>query len=83
MPHGVLQIRDHMVGAAGAVEAIFTSLMIEHSFISKTANLENPDDGFEWADLVRETREGVDIRHAISNSFGFGGSNATIVISKP
>ena len=73
----------HMIGAAGAVEAIFTSLMIENSFISKTANLDDPEDGLEWADLVRETRFGVDIRHAISNSFGFGGSNATIVISKP
>ena len=73
----------HMIGAAGSVEAIFTSLMIEHSFISKTATLDDPEDGLEWADLVRETRFGVDIRHAISNSFGFGGSNATIVISKP
>lgn len=73
----------HMVGASGAVEAIFTTLMIEHSFVSKTANLDDPDDGFGWADLVRETRYGVDIRHSISNSFGFGGSNATIVISKP
>ena len=72
----------HMIGAAGAVEAIFTSLMIEHSFISKTANLENAEDGLEWADLVRETRTGVDIRHGISNSFAFGGSNATIVVSK-
>ncbi|MBE6371917.1 MAG: beta-ketoacyl-[acyl-carrier-protein] synthase family protein [Lentisphaerae bacterium] len=73
----------HMIGAAGAVEAIFTSQMMEHSFISKTANLDDPEDGFEWADLVRETRYGTEIRHAISNSFGFGGSNATLVISKP
>ena len=73
----------HMIGASGAVEAIFTTMMMEHSFICKTANLENPDDGLEWADLVRETRFGVDIRHAISNSFGFGGCNATLVISKP
>ena len=73
----------HMIGAAGAVEAIFTTLMMEHSFVSKTANLDHPEDGLEWADLVRETRYGVDIRHAISNSFGFGGSNATLVISKP
>ena len=72
----------HMIGAAGAVEAIFTNLMMDHSFISKTANLENAEDGLEWADLVRETRTGVEIRHAISNSFGFGGSNATLVISK-
>ncbi|OQA84647.1 MAG: 3-oxoacyl-(acyl-carrier-protein) synthase 1 [Lentisphaerae bacterium ADurb.Bin242] len=72
----------HMIGAAGAVEAIFTTLMIEHSFISKSANLEQPEEGLEWADLVRETRPGVEINHAISNSFGFGGSNATLVISK-
>lgn len=72
----------HMIGAAGAVEAIFTSLMIENSFISRSANLENLEDGLEWADLVRETRNNVEIDHAISNSFGFGGSNATLVISK-
>ena len=73
----------HMIGASGAVEAIFTTMMMEHSFLCKTANLDDPDDGLDWADLVRETRTGVDIRHAISNSFGFGGCNATLVISKP
>ena len=73
----------HMIGAAGAVEAIFTTLMIEHSFISKTANLDDPEEAFAWADLVRETRYNTEIRHAISNSFGFGGSNATLVLSKP
>lgn len=72
----------HMIGAAGAVEAIFTTLMIEHSFLCKSANLDDPDDSFAWADLIRETRENVEIRHALSNSFGFGGSNASLVISK-
>ncbi len=72
----------HTIGAAGAIEAIFTSLMLEHSFVSASCNLENPDEEFAWADLVRATREGVELRHAISNSFGFGGSNASIVISK-
>ena len=72
----------HMIGAAGAVEAIFTTLMLEHSFISKSANLDDPDDSFAWADLVRETRRNVEIKHALSNSFGFGGSNASLVISK-
>ncbi len=72
----------HMIGAAGAVEAIFTSLMIEHSFISKSANLENVIEGFEWADLVREVREGVEIKHALSNSFGFGGTNASLILSR-
>ena len=72
----------HMIGAAGAVEAIFSSLMIEHSFICPTANLDEPGDEFAWADLIRETRENVDLKHALSNSFGFGGSNACIVFSK-
>ncbi len=72
----------HMIGAAGAVEAIFTTLMMERSFICKSANLEHPDEAFGWADLVQETRQNVEIKHALSNSFGFGGSNASIVISK-
>ncbi|MCQ2380490.1 MAG: beta-ketoacyl-[acyl-carrier-protein] synthase family protein [Victivallaceae bacterium] len=72
----------HMIGATGAAEIIFTSIMMEKSFISPNANLMNPDDGFEWADLVRECREGVDIRHALSNSFAFGGSNCAITLSK-
>ena len=72
----------HMVGATGSSEIIFTTMMMEKGFISPTINLENPDDDFAWADLVRECREGVDIRHAISNSFAFGGSNAAVVLSK-
>ena len=71
----------HMVGAAGAAEVIFSSMMLEKNFISPNVNLENPEDEFGWADLVRECREGTSIRHAISNSFAFGGSNAAIVIS--
>ncbi len=72
----------HMIGATGAVEAIYTNLMVEHSFVSGTVNLTDPEDEFAWADLVRETRENFPISHALSNSFGFGGTNASIVISK-
>jgi 3-oxoacyl-[acyl-carrier-protein] synthase-1 len=72
----------HMIGAAGAVEAIFCSIMCEQSFICPSANLENPEENFAWADLVRKTRFDAKVRHALSNSFGFGGSNACIVISK-
>lgn len=71
----------HMVGATGAAEVIFTSLMLERHFISPSINLENPDPEFAWADLVRECRTGTTIRHGLSNSFAFGGSNAAIVIS--
>ena len=76
-------IGDWGLGIGPNPEAIFTTMMMEHSFLCKTANLDDPDDGLEWADLIRETRFGVETRHAISNSFGFGGCNATLVISKP
>ena len=72
----------HMIGAAGAVEAIFSTLMLERSFLCPTANLDEPADEFAWADLIRETRENVDVKHALSNSFGFGGSNACLVFSR-
>jgi len=71
----------HMVGATGAAEVIFTSLMLEHKFLSPSINLDHPDPESGWADLVRECREGVNLRHGISNSFAFGGSNAALVIS--
>ncbi len=71
----------HMIGATGAVEIIFTSIMIENNFISPSLNLENPEEEFTWADFVLKTRENVKIKHALSNSFAFGGSNATLVIS--
>ena len=73
----------HMIGATGAVETIFCTQMIRGGFISKNVNLENPEPGFEWADLPRECREGVFFRHALSNSFGFGGTNAALVVSAP
>jgi 3-oxoacyl-[acyl-carrier-protein] synthase-1 len=73
----------HMIGASGAVEAIFCSMMIEKQFVCPSVNLDNPEPEFAWADLVRETRRGVKLRHALSNSFGFGGSNACIIISSP
>jgi 3-oxoacyl-(acyl-carrier-protein) synthase len=71
----------HMVGATGAVEAIFCTLMLEKGFISPSLNLENPEESFKWADFVTETRENVKIKHTISNSFGFGGANGCLVIS--
>jgi 3-oxoacyl-[acyl-carrier-protein] synthase II len=72
-----------MIGATGAVETIFCTQMIRGGFVSPNVNLENPEPGFEWADLPRECREGVSFRHALSNSFGFGGTNAALIISAP
>ena len=70
-----------MIGATGAVELIFSSLMMEHRFISPSINLDEPEAAFDWADLVRTTRENVDIKHCLSNSFAFGGSNISVVLS--
>lgn len=71
----------HMIGASGAVETIFCSMMLKKAFISPSLNLENPDDDFTWANFARERIDGISMKHVLSNSFGFGGTNATIVIS--
>jgi 3-oxoacyl-[acyl-carrier-protein] synthase-1 len=73
----------HMIGATGAVEAVFCTQMIQKKFICPSINIENIEPGFEWADIVRECRTGVSLRHTLSNSFGFGGTNACLVISAP
>ncbi len=71
----------HMLGATGAVEAILSIHAIKHSFIPPTINYENPD---EDCDLNYTPNKGVskDIRYALSNSFGFGGTNGTLVLKK-
>ncbi len=72
----------HMIGATGAIEAIFCSQMIDKGFIAPTMNLENVEPGFEWADLVpNKARTEVVLRHVLNNSFGFGGTNGAMVIS--
>jgi len=72
----------HMVGATGAAELIFCSMMMEKGFISPSINLDDPEPEFDWADLVKECRTGVDLKHSLSNSFAFGGSNAAVVLSR-
>ena len=71
----------HMVGATGAAEVIFTSLMLERRFLSRSINLEDPEPEFGWADLLKDYREGTDVRHALSNSFAFGGTNVSLILS--
>lgn len=72
----------HMIGATGAAELIFTSMMLEDDFVSPTINLDEPEEEFSWADLVREYRPSAGLKNAISNSFAFGGSNACVALSK-
>jgi len=71
----------HMLGATGAVEAIFSVLAIRDKVIPPTINLENPDPQCDL-DYTPEGAREMPVRHAMSNSFGFGGTNASLVFSR-
>jgi 3-oxoacyl-(acyl-carrier-protein) synthase len=71
----------HMIGATGAVEAIYCSMMMEKQFLCPSINLDNPEPEFAGVDFVRQTRENVVIDHCITNSFAFGGSNVCLVMA--
>ena len=71
----------HLLGAAGAVEAVFTVLAIRDNVAPPTINLDNPGEGCDL-NYVPHTAQQREIRHAISNSFGFGGTNGTLIFSQ-
>jgi 3-oxoacyl-[acyl-carrier-protein] synthase II len=71
----------HLLGAAGAVEAVFSVLAIRDQVAPPTINLENPAEGCNL-DYVPHTARDMKIDHALSNSFGFGGTNGTLLFSR-
>lgn len=71
----------HMLGGAGGIEAVFTALSLQQGVIPPTANLENPDAECDLDYVPGSARE-VKIRAAMSNSFGFGGTNAVIIMKR-
>ena len=71
----------HLLGAAGAIEAIFSALSIRDQVVPPTINLENPSEGCDLDFTPQAAKERV-IRNVISNSFGFGGTNGTILLSQ-
>jgi len=71
----------HALGAAGVHEAIYTLLMMENNFVAPSINVNTLDEKAEGLDIVTETRD-ANINLAMSNSFGFGGTNATLVMQK-
>ena len=73
----------HSLGATGAQEAIHCLLMLEHDFIAPSINVVDPDPVVAGTPLVTECVEKAGIRTAMTNSFGFGGTNATLVFQKP
>jgi 3-oxoacyl-[acyl-carrier-protein] synthase-1 len=75
-------LTGHALGAAGVNEAIYSLLMMHHDFICASANIEQLDPAAEGMDIVRERRDGVRLGAVMSNSFGFGGANATLVFKR-
>jgi len=75
-------LTGHSLGAAGAQEAIYSLLMMNNGFICESANIENLDPAFADMPIVRERRDNVAVGCVLSNSFGFGGTNASIVLKR-
>ncbi len=67
---------------AGAVEAIFCILAIRDQIVPPTLNLDNPDEGTEGVDLVPKQAKQREVKAALNNSFGFGGTNASLIVKK-
>jgi len=70
----------HLLGGAGAVEAIFCALAIRDQIVPPTLNLDDPDEGCEGVDLVPHFAKKRKVKAVLSNSFGFGGTNASIIM---
>ncbi len=75
-------LTGHALGAAGVNEAIYSLLMMEENFLSASANITQLDPGAEGIPIVRERQDNVTINTIMSNSFGFGGTNATLVFQR-
>ncbi len=76
-------LSGHGLGAAGANEAIYSLLMMEHNFISASANVSELDKGAEGLPIILQRKDNANLNTVMSNSFGFGGTNATLVFQRP
>jgi 3-oxoacyl-[acyl-carrier-protein] synthase II len=73
----------HLLGAAGAIEAIFSIMATKDDIVPPTLNLDDPADEVAGLDLVPHQSKKRVVRNAMSNSFGFGGTNASLIVGKP
>ena len=78
---GTKSLTGHSLGAAGAQEAIYSLLMMQNSFVCESAHIENLDPVFEGLPIVRQRQE-RELHCVLSNSFGFGGTNASLAFTK-
>jgi len=72
----------HMLGAAGSIEVVITALAMKHGVVPPTINLDNIDPACAGVNLTPNTAVKKNIEYALSNSFGFGGTNCSVVLKK-
>jgi 3-oxoacyl-[acyl-carrier-protein] synthase-1 len=75
-------LTGHSLGAAGAQEAIYTLLMMENDFIAASANIENLDEEAQGMPIAIKRQDDITLNRVMSNSFGFGGTNACLVFDR-
>jgi 3-oxoacyl-[acyl-carrier-protein] synthase-1 len=75
-------LTGHSLGAAGVQEAIYSLLMMKNGFICESANIEELDPDFQDIPIVRERLDNAQLNCVMSNSFGFGGTNATLIFKR-
>lgn len=75
-------LSGHSLGAAGVQEAIYSLLMMENNFIAASANIENIDPEVEGVPVARQRLDDAELNTVMSNSFGFGGTNATLIFER-
>ena len=80
---GTKSLTGHSMGATGVQECIYSLLMMKHDFICESAHIEELDPAFADMNIVRTRRDGVKLGTVLSNAFGFGGTNATLVLQHP
>ena len=75
-------LSGHSLGAAGVQETIYSLLMMEGNFIAGSINIDELDEEAKGLPIVEKTQENVTLNTVMSNSFGFGGTNATLVLRR-
>jgi 3-oxoacyl-[acyl-carrier-protein] synthase-1 len=75
-------LTGHSLGAGGVQEVIYSLLMMQNGFICESANIDELDPDFADVPIARERQDGVTLNCVMSNSFGFGGTNATLVLRR-
>jgi len=75
-------LTGHSLGATGVQEAIYSLLMMQHKFVAASANVDQLDEQADGFDIVTQRRDNVTIDRVLSNSFGFGGTNACLVFQR-